>query len=223
MRIDSILIRPSDLVSANCIHCGKEFVRVWSVLRKSLPNVYCGRQCFGLSRRNTPEVFWSRVDKSQPEYCWIWKGRLWNNTPARAYGHFDIKGVGVFAHRMAYELTYGPIPKGLEVCHKCDNPPCVRPDHLFLGTHTDNMRDAVAKGKLGHVPWSKEHPYPIRGEKSPNARLTDAKVLEMKMLYARGGVSQRSLGKKMGISSTVARRVLSGKGWTHIQLDVSTQ
>lgn len=89
--------------------------------------------------------FWSRVNKGSLEGdCWLWMG-----------GHTQT-GYGIvsaspntwrIAHRLAWELTFGEIPKGLFVCHKCDNPPCVRPDHLFLGTANDNMQDKIVKGR----------------------------------------------------------------------------
>ena len=88
--------------------------------------------------------FWSKVQKT--DGCWLWTGsrnRTW------AYGRFR-SGPGrrsVLAHRFAWELVHGPIPGGLFVCHHCDNPSCVNPEHLFLGTHTDNMRDMVNKGR----------------------------------------------------------------------------
>jgi hypothetical protein len=87
--------------------------------------------------------FWNRVDET-PE-CWIWAGDFTH----AGYGHVNHKGKTRMAHRMAYELEYGmPIPKDKWVLHKCDNPACVRPDHLYLGTPKDNARDAVERGRL---------------------------------------------------------------------------
>lgn len=89
--------------------------------------------------------------------CWIWMAAC---TGKNRYGVFSVNRKNVFAHRYSYSIAHGPIPLGMFVCHKCDNPPCVNPDHLFLGTHTDNMRDARNKGRLrvpyemeGHIPW----------------------------------------------------------------------
>lgn len=86
--------------------------------------------------------FWSRVKKG--DGCWLWCG----TRSTRGYGQFTILRKPSAAHRVAWELVRGPIPEGVDVCHHCDNPPCVNPDHLFIGTRSDNMRDAVRKGRL---------------------------------------------------------------------------
>jgi len=97
-------------------------------------------------RRPLAERFWEKVEKT--DGCWLWTSTL--NT--WGYGQFQIGRTKQYrAHRIAYELTYGPIPAGMHVCHHCDNPRCVRPDHLFLGTHLDNMRDRQAKGRYNFV------------------------------------------------------------------------
>jgi hypothetical protein len=87
--------------------------------------------------------FWNLVDKGEPDACWEWTGKK------DSYGRFKIVGnVLGTASRIAYILTYGMFDPALEVCHRCDNPPCCNPAHLFLGTHSENMRDASAKGRL---------------------------------------------------------------------------
>ena len=88
--------------------------------------------------------FWAKVQKT--DGCWLWTGGL----KVAGYGGFytDRRGRSVLAHRVAWELTNGPIPEGLDCLHTCDTPSCVRPDHLFLGTHADNMQDAARKGKF---------------------------------------------------------------------------
>lgn len=87
--------------------------------------------------------FWRHVDKSGD--CWVWTARRAKGS--KGYGLTTIGRVTVKAHRLSWQLANGPIPSGLHVCHRCDNPPCVRPDHLFLGTHQDNMADKVRKGR----------------------------------------------------------------------------
>ena len=107
---------------------------------------YCSRPCFNAGRRqhNRDTLgarFWSRVTKTTT--CWLWTG---DRKPA-GYGTLLVGRRHTYAHRLAYELTYGLILPGMECMHRCDNPPCVRPDHLFLGMHGDNVRDMVAKGR----------------------------------------------------------------------------
>jgi hypothetical protein len=86
------------------------------------------------------------VDQStDPDACWPWIGSTTNG-----YGRFHNRNKPFLAHRVAYEMVYGPIPPGMFVCHHCDNPPCCNPAHLFLGTGADNMRDASRKGRLLH-------------------------------------------------------------------------
>lgn len=95
-------------------------------------------------------VFWSRVDKSGggPDPCWPWKGRVHQT---EAYGHFDALNTTLIAHRVAFELCVRPLVPGELVCHRCDNPPCCNPDHLFVGTHLDNNRDRHAKGRSAPI------------------------------------------------------------------------
>lgn len=89
--------------------------------------------------------FWAKVQKAGPDDCWPW---LASRMP-KGYGKLGIASTTPkLAHRVSWELHYGPIPEGLFVCHRCDNPPCVNPAHLFLGTCTDNLRDMVAKGRF---------------------------------------------------------------------------
>ena len=96
--------------------------------------------------RPITETFWvkvSGVDSLDPDKCWVWTGATVNG----GYGSIKVHKVTKLAHRVSWELEYGESPGDLSVCHKCDNPPCVRPSHLFLGTHSENMKDMKAKGR----------------------------------------------------------------------------
>lgn len=136
------------------------------------------------------ELFWSKVLKT--ENCWEWKGcRLKRPNQNISYGQIKWNKKTIYAHRLSWLLTFGIIPDNVEVCHKCDNPICVRPDHLFLGTHSENMRDAKDKKRT----WSPS------GENHYAAKLTEKQVIEIKNSH----LSQRELARQYFI--------FSGKNW----------
>lgn len=96
------------------------------------------------------ERFWEKVEKT--DTCWIWRGA----TNSRGYGVIQLNKKAQYAHRVVLELVGTPVSTGLIVCHRCDNPPCVRPDHLFIGTVQDNSDDMKAKGRQAHPVWHAE-------------------------------------------------------------------
>ena len=132
--------------------------------------------------------------------CWNWKNSL---TPA-GYGRIKINGKTYGAHRYSYILSHGEIPKGMLVCHKCDNPACVNPDHLFIGTPKDNIRDCVSKGR-----------FPI-GEKKSWAILTENDVLEIRKKYVPFYRTQKMFAEKYGVSDKTISAVITRKIWKHI-------
>jgi DNA-binding XRE family transcriptional regulator len=154
-------------------------------------------------RRPLDERFWEKVDKSQlsPGGCWEWTGaKTW-----RGYGAFVIeKGKQEPASRVSFVLENNIDISKLHICHKCDNPSCVNPAHLFAGTNADNMRDKVKK---------KRHSF---GEKNGDARLTEAQVLEIRHLYSSGNFSQRELAKQFGVSQRAILCIVNRILWKHI-------
>jgi hypothetical protein len=101
------------------------------------------------------ERFWSKVNRSAADACWTWKGRV---TEKNKYGRASVNGKKIPAHRVAFALANGAIPDGLYVLHRCDNPPCCNPAHLFLGTYKDNIDDMDAKGRrVNNPPLGSNH------------------------------------------------------------------
>lgn len=133
--------------------------------------------------------------------CWEWRGR----PNSAGYGRItDDSGKLMFAHRMSYRLHRGVDPAGMYVCHRCDNPPCVNPDHLFLGTNRDNMADMVSKGRQ------------MRGVRYGRARLTEADVREIRRLCGLG-VVQRRIAEAFRIAPSVVTLIKQRKAWAHVE------
>jgi hypothetical protein len=147
--------------------------------------------------------------------CWLWTGAYFGRKdrhPSAFYGKAIYKGKQVLAHRVAWMLYRGPIPDGLYVCHKCDNPACVNPDHLFLGTQLDNMRDASAKKRTA---WHR-HPEIIgRGESHYNSRLTADDVCEIRRLSAER-MPQSAIARRFGIGQAQVWRIVHRIHWGHV-------
>jgi len=156
--------------------------------------------------------FWAKVDTSAGmDGCWLWTGAL---TEAGGYGRFDaVKGQSGRAHRFAYELLVGPIPDGLLVCHHCDNPPCVNPSHLFIGTAKDNVADMVRKDRVwrGGVPADRQP----RGERHYMARLTEAQVRELRARAGAGEV-QAALAREYGVADETVSAIMHRRTWAHV-------
>lgn len=155
--------------------------------------------------------FMSRVRKTN--CCWLWTGRANNGLGHRVVA---VRGVKHYAHRLSYELHVGPIPRGLLVCHTCDNPPCVRPSHLFLGTHADNLADMARKGRHGTRRYSVFVPYLPHGQSHPRAKLTDLDVRAIRTRYVGGGTTQRKLSAEYGVSQPMIGYILRRTNWKHV-------
>jgi hypothetical protein len=150
------------------------------------------------------ERFLSHVDQSAGLFeCWPWTGA---RTPL-GYGWVKVPDAGPTpAHRRAYQLLVGPIPAGLHVLHSCDNPPCVNPAHLRLGTHAENMRDAVERNRFN----------PLRGSANPLAVLTESEVRQIRRRY-RAGEPARAIATDLGGNLWTVREAAYGRRhWQHV-------
>lgn len=145
--------------------------------------------------------FWSKVELRGPEECWLWT----DGKSLKGYGSMNMGGKTSQAHRVVWMLTHGSIPTGLLVCHRCDNPPCCNPRHLFVGSSADNTHDMVAKGRL----------YTPRGEENGLAKLTAAKVREARALHA-AGVGLSELARRLGVDRSNISRAVNRKSWRHV-------
>lgn len=156
---------------------------------------------------NSEDRFWSKVDRSgDVDSCWPWQA----GKNERGYGLFWLRDRNVMAHRYAYELTYGPLPEGMLACHRCDNPPCCNPAHLFAGTYADNAHDRDQKGRHN----------PAEGSAHGSATLTDDLVRSMKIRYAQGGISQRELARLYNVTTQTVSSIMVGRYWDHVVVDV---
>lgn len=166
------------------------------------------------------ERFWARVVKT--DTCWLWTGA---RGPGYPYGRIARPGEkeSMGAHRASWELHYGPIPDGLCVCHRCDNPACVRPDHLFLGTLTDNWDDMRAKGRgsapplhIGDAHPMRRYPEKVRrGEANNKARLTVAQVQTIRARHGRGETI-RGLARAYGVTKNAVAQIVHYQTWRHV-------
>jgi len=156
----------------------------------------------GLVKGSLADDPWQAVDKSGGEdACWPWT----RATVTGGYGYVydrDFKRPRQ-ATRVLYKSLYGEIPEGLDVCHKCDNPNCCNPKHLFLGTRLDNVRDMIAKGRK-HI---------LKPEECYRTKLTREQVAEIRSLEAQGDLSNKEIGERFGISTAQVSRISRFKRW----------
>jgi uncharacterized protein (DUF433 family) len=195
-----------------CHQCDCEFSIGTADLRRGR-GLFCSRACSGKYRAASLEQrFWAKVKKT--DTCWLWTGY----TTAEGYGQIQSgNGEGVLlAHRVSWELHFGPLADGMNVCHDCDNPPCIRPDHLFEGTQKDNMADAALKGRIRNQYPEME---PTRGSDHWNAKLTEDQVVEILNLRNQG-LSYAKIAERYAVIPQYIGEICRGETWTHISRPV---
>lgn len=203
-------------ISVKCERCGVERAYHECQFKGGVMPRFC-RRCFYVHKRAHPEEFqlserefWDRVQKTSG--CWFYMGPTRGQ---RGYGAWKSE----YAHRFSWRIAHGPIPKGLFVLHRCDNTKCVRPDHLWLGTHEDNMREMKRRGRgpAGERNGSRTHPERMqRGVDRHNARLNPRKVRRMRKLYA-GGMRLCLLAREFDVAHATVLAVVRRKTWKHVE------
>jgi len=162
--------------------------------------------------------FWSKVAKAADNQCWEWNAA---KDPS-GYGAFKFNGKKTNAHRVAYELEHGPITKDMEICHTCDNRSCVNPNHLFLGTRSDNMLDAYRKGRLPQA-FNKGGIDRRPDDRAFHAKLTDDQVVEIRNIVRSGAkITYTELGERYGVHRTTIGRIIPGDRWKSLKRDNAT-
>jgi hypothetical protein len=187
----------------------------------------------GPKRKSLASRFWSKVAVASDDECWTWLA----GCNKQGYGTISRGGrdsENLLAHRASWEILRGPVPDNLCVLHTCDNPACVNPKHLFLGTRKDNLEDMTRKGRraygLRHGAYtrperrtygdrngSRLHPDRVaRGSKQPGAKLSESIVAELRRRYKEGGVTYRELAAEFGVYVTVVQKAVTRATWAHV-------
>lgn len=180
-------------MTRDCLVCRASFVPVRDEIR------CCSHACAGVSRANKREDMWKHVTVGDVNECWPWTRWLDRD----GYGEFNAQGVGYKSHRLAFELGHGIAPGALKVCHRCDNPPCCNPAHLFLGTQAENLADMVAKGRSS------------RGSRHHNALVTEADVREIRRRRSTGEAGI-AVAVEFGLSEAAVSNIVHRKTWRHV-------
>lgn len=200
-------------VQQTCQHCRKPFLAShYSVVRGR--GRYCSHRCFRVHSygETLADRFWMHV--AVTEVCWLWSGPT-----ANGYGMMRDQGKHIYAHRFSWELHREVIPNGLQVHHDCptgDNPLCVNPDHLWLGTQDQNVRDCLGKGRMVSGWRLRAQAGAGRGEKHPGAKLNEAAVIAIRARHAVGDVTCNALAVEYGVSFSLIGQIVKRRIWTHL-------
>lgn len=160
------------------------------------------------TRKTLTQRIEGKVRRDPVTGCQVWQGAVSGGCDgSMKYGYIRVSGKSLRVHRVAYEIHNGPIPVGMVICHSCDNPLCVNPDHMTLGTQNDNMQDMIEKRRARHAV----------GEAN-NSKLKESEVLEMLSLSAKGA-SASSLATRYGVHPATIRKIVLGKKWAYLHKD----
>ena len=175
------------------------------------------------------ERFFRSFDAGADDECWVWLGQR-----SHGYGRLQRNRRYEGAHRVSYRIYFGDIPAGMSVCHHCDNPPCVNPAHLFLGTQADNALDMLKKGRWagGGPPHQSgtmdiqggapTHPERVsHGEGRPNAKFRDEDVLAIRARCA-AGESRKAIAREFGVGASTIDKMIWRESWKHLGSDERT-
>lgn len=190
-----------------CIRCGTVFEVTEHQAQRE--RRFCSKACWyavrTTIRRDWRERLWEKIDRRGPSECWPWTG----SRDGRGYGMFMFSSIrdvkrNMKAHRAAYVSENGPVPDDVFVCHRCDNPPCCNPAHLFPAHHQGNVDDMVAKGR---------HRGSGKGQAAPTAKLTDEAVRRIRS----DPRSSRAVAAELGVGKSTINSVRAGETWKHVR------
>lgn len=158
-------------------------------------------------RGTLQERFWAKVNKGSEQNCWFWTA----SRDPKGYGQIKDTRLDktLKAHRVSWQLHYGPIPDGMCICHYCDKPTCVNPAHLFVGTNQENTADRDRKGRQSNGNR--------KGELNGTNKLTNASVKAIRARYAQGGITQQALAREYNVHQPLISMVVNHKRWGHLK------
>lgn len=190
----------NEFMTVYCNACGKPYHPKYG---KELESRFCSKECSMQKYADKKYILQARLRSKVNivDGCWVWTG----SKNVLGYGFIRVGTHNVRAHRASYTAFKGEIPEGLYVCHTCDNPQCINPDHLFAGTPAENTTDMIAKGRKRLGP-------PLRGERHPRCKLTIDQAREIKS--AKG--TARELAAKYGVSHALIVGIRNGTNWRYI-------
>lgn len=202
--------RNRTLVTIACAECGAEFQKPAYVVSNN-PKRYCSADCVRVVRRRSaasPEPLadrlWRYAKKGEPDECWNWTGFKYKGYGRITQGKGSAKTT-LQAHRVSWELVNGPLPAGMVACHRCDNPSCVNPDHIFAGTIADNNLDRDTKGRAAF------------GERVGNSVLKEEQVVELLADLPTDRREIKAAARRYGVSDGAIAAIVRGDNWKHLR------